>query len=98
MSRATWPNWIRRAYDDHFNVIAKLASEHAEVDILRQKLNRITDRLRIELTPEQYQLVLEWESALNFALTVEREFLYQRGVQDGMVIMKEFSSFMTEDV
>ncbi len=31
LSRATWPNWIRRAYDDHFNVIAKLASEHAEV-------------------------------------------------------------------
>jgi len=86
------------AFDDHFDTLAKLASELPEVDILRQKQDRITAQLKAELTPEQYQLILEWDGAVNYLCAVKMEFLYLRGIQDGAHLMKELHSFMTEDV
>lgn len=97
MSRVTWPNWIRRAFDDHFNVLSRLAAENAEVELLRQKLDGITAQLKSELSEEQFQLILDWEGSINYHHAVEKEWFYLRGLQNGMILLKELYSFMSDD-
>jgi hypothetical protein len=72
MSRQPYPEWMKTAFDQRFNEMALVAGKQHEIKPLRQKQVELEERLKRELTFEQYQLILEFEDALNYRYALEK--------------------------
>jgi hypothetical protein len=83
-----WPDWIKPALDQRFLEREKEAAKLAETEELDQRLEEITNRLKRELTSDQFGLILEWEEIVNHRDTLEMEWLYFTGLKEGLYIWK----------
>ncbi|TDF94674.1 hypothetical protein [Paenibacillus piri] len=95
MTQIPLPNWMITSIDQRFNELAKIASLLDEVKSMRQSQAEIEVRLKQELAPQFYQLVLDWEDAMNYRSTIEREWLYIAGFKDGLRFFKQLHDFMS---
>lgn len=62
---------------------------------MRQSQAEIEVRLKQEIAPQFYQLVIDWEYAMNYRSTIEKECLYIMGVKDGLRFFKQLHDFMS---
>jgi hypothetical protein len=83
-----WPNWMKSALDGRFLDLTKEASDIDEIDSITHQLHQLTAELKEQLTPDQVKLLLRWEEIINYRCTVEKEWLYFTGVQDGLSLWK----------
>lgn len=87
------PDWLKPAFDGRFNDLARITSNLDECVSFHQKQTEIEKQLKQELTPMQFQLVLEWEEILNYRHAVAMEWMYHAGLKDGMQMARIFYSY-----
>jgi hypothetical protein len=97
LPRQSLPDWMKPALDGRFNALARIAGKLDEVEASHQKQSEVEKQLQQELTPEltpmQFQLILEWEETLNYRHAIEKEWMYQAGLKDGMQMARIFYSY-----
>lgn len=98
MSKYPWPDWMKSSIDQRFNELARIASTQDEVLSLRQKQAEVEARLKQDLEPEVYRIILEWEEVLNYRNAVEKEEMFIAGFKDGLRFYKQLNDFMSADV
>lgn len=86
--KVQWPDWIKPALEQRFLEREKEASSLAEIKKDDQALEDITNRLKLELTSDQFGLFLEWEEIVNRRDMLEMEWLYFTGLREGLYIWK----------
>lgn len=64
---------------------------------MRQKQAEIDAKLKQELEPEAYRIILDWEEVLNYRNAVEKEWMYIAGFKDGLRFYKQLHDFMSAD-
>ncbi|SFL20762.1 hypothetical protein SAMN03159341_1048 [Paenibacillus sp. 1_12] len=96
MRQQQLPEWAKPSFDGRFNMLATLAGKQQEIEPLRLKQVELEDQLKQEVTPRQYQLLLEWEETLNHRNALEKEFMFLAGIKDGMKCLKELYEFASD--
>ncbi|WP_019121846.1 hypothetical protein [Brevibacillus massiliensis] len=86
------PKWMKPAFDQRFIDMARQSSDLLEVEPLQARLRELDQRLKAELSEEQYKLVLEWEELNNTRTTIEKEWLYFAGCKDGIQLLRDLMS------
>lgn len=87
--RQMGPEWMKSAFDQRFNEMARQAGRQMGIDRLHNRQRELGNVLKNELTQAQYELILEWEEIVNYRSTLEKEWLYFAGLKDGMQILKD---------
>jgi phosphoglucomutase len=95
MSKQPYPEWLKTAFDQRFNELAKQAGDYNMQQIHKQKQDEVMERLKRELTYEQYQMILEWDDVMNYRNAVEKEWMYLAGIRDGVKMFKQIQDFMS---
>ena len=98
MSRYPWPEWMKSSIDQRFNELARIASLLDEVQSMRQKQAEIETRIKQELSPEVFRIILDWEDVLNYRNAVEKEWMYLAGFKDGLRFYKQLHDFMSAGI
>ncbi|MGE7271514.1 hypothetical protein ACQKK5_08660 [Brevibacillus panacihumi] len=88
MERQPLPKWIKTALDGRFNEQANIIGKMPEIVPMRLRQVELENKLKEKLSPQLYQLILEWEETLNYRQTIEKESLYYAGITDGLQIWK----------
>lgn len=88
MEQQALPKWLKQAFDVHFNEQARIVRKMPEIAPLRLRQVELENQLKEKLSPQFYQLILEWEEILNYRHTLEKESLYYAGITDGLQIWK----------
>jgi hypothetical protein len=92
MTQQMGPEWMKPAFDQRFNEMARQAGRQMGIDRLQKRQKELEKMLKNELSQAQYEVVLEWEEILNFRSTLEKEWLYFAGLKDGMQLMRELNN------
>lgn len=95
MSRQPYPEWMKTAFDERFNEMARVAGKEQEVEPLQRKQIELEKRLKGVLTFEQFQLILEFEDVHNYRNALEKESMYLAGIKDGMKMINQFQAFLS---
>lgn len=85
------PKWLKPAFDQRFLEMARQVEELCEVEQLKLRQMELSHSLKEELTDSQYRLVLELQDVLNTRSSIEKEWLFFAGLQDGMQLIREIS-------
>ncbi|ETT56792.1 hypothetical protein C162_00230 [Paenibacillus sp. FSL R7-269] len=88
METRSWPNWFEPAFEQRFNELARLAGKQAVTEQLRIQGGVVEKALREGLSDKQLELLLAWEAVLNHRSSLEKEWLYTLGVEDGMRLVR----------
>ncbi|MFC5530470.1 hypothetical protein [Cohnella yongneupensis] len=96
MERHLWLEWLKPAFDQRFNELANVIGKCDAGRAYHHQQRDIEQRLKEELTNNQYQIILEWEEALNYRNAVEKEAMYMAGVRDGMRLVKQLHDWISE--
>lgn len=84
MPHEDFPKWIRQALSRRFDEHANASAKHHDIYNIRKKLDQITEDLREKLEPAVFLKILEWEEVVNRQHSIEKEWLYIKGVKDGI--------------
>lgn len=83
-----WIDWIKPALDEHFLEQDRKASNQEELKELTKRQQELTSWLRQQLTPDQFEILLQWEENINSRCTAQKEWLYFAGIKEGFYIWK----------
>lgn len=70
------PEWVRPAFDLRFLERSIEVFNLEEVNELSRQQQNLAAELKLQLTSEQYQQILDWEENINFRCTIEKEWLF----------------------
>lgn len=88
------PEWLQMAIEHFYTEYAASSiRQHQEVVELSKRQEVIENQLKSVLTPEQYQLVLEWEEMMNQRRGMELDGMYEVGVKVGIRIEQEYRQY-----
>lgn len=94
MKQYPLPEWMKESFDQRINDLTRRASLLEEVQSMRQQQAEIEGQLKQEMDSAQFRLILDWEDALNFRSSTEKEWLYLEGFKDGLRFYKQLHDYM----
>jgi hypothetical protein len=97
MPEYPWPEWMKTSIDQRFHELARLAGLTEEVKSIRQKQAEVEAKLKQELEPQLFRIILDWEDALNYRNTLEKEWMYLAGFKDGLRFYKQLLDFISSN-
>lgn len=92
-----WPEWVRPAFDLRFLERSIEVFNLEEINELSRQQQNLAAELKLQLTSEQYQQILDWEENINFRCTIEKEWLYFAGLRDGLTFWKHLVSSLPDE-
>lgn len=82
-----WPDWFFEALKLRFDNSALIAQKQYSLLPLNQKLITLHDTIKNQADDSILALLNEWEDTLTRKHSIEKEWLYMQGVQDGIRII-----------
>jgi hypothetical protein len=81
---SNWPDWFQEALRQRFYQL-ELASEQNASNLSEDK-NLFTkmDQFKINQTEDIQHLLSEWEEAIGYQLSQDKQSIYMEGVKDGI--------------
>jgi hypothetical protein len=81
------PHWLQEAlkkrFDDHSNKF----QSNSEIDILHAQSDVLLTTIVGSIGPELHKSFMEWEERTNFFHAMHSEWVYMKGVQDGLELL-----------
>lgn len=81
------PEWLSEALKGRFDTLTARTRKIQEIRNLSSKSAAAFGALMNEAGPEGKKRLLDWEEISNRAHALEMEFVYLRGVQDGVQVL-----------
>ncbi|CAM3823713.1 hypothetical protein [Marinicrinis lubricantis] len=86
---------MQPALEQRFHEHAKTVSQGKDIVALIESQYSFDQLLKQQLSYDQFRIILEWESALNYRNAMEKEAMYVAGFRDGMANVKELQEFIS---
>ncbi|MGR6761265.1 hypothetical protein ACU1JV_05330 [Paenibacillus sp. T2-29] len=78
-----WPDWFLEALRQRFYQL-ELASEQASCSSEEKNLFTQMDQFKMNQNEDVQQLLSEWEEAIGYQLSQDKQSIYMEGVKDGI--------------
>lgn len=89
------PDWVKTGLDQRFMELAhRFGIRHVQPQEAK-KFDHMLERLKSTLPFEHYQLVLDLDELQSYRNAVEKEWMYQAGVKDGLKMAKQMQDLMS---
>jgi hypothetical protein len=88
-----WPEWIVKGLHERFDVLALTVEQQKHIVPLIEKSSKLLADLKSQMK-ESAHILLEWEDASQYQYSAEKEWLYLRGVKDGMGMIREINRYL----
>jgi hypothetical protein len=92
-----WPEWLVKGLHKRFDELSLSVEQQEHIAPLIEKSSKLQTDLKNQLDESTYGILLEWEDAVQYQQSAEKEWLYLRGVKDGMGMIKEIKLFLKEN-
>ncbi|NRF93307.1 hypothetical protein HQN89_20265 [Paenibacillus frigoriresistens] len=79
-----WPDWFKQALIQRFNELSFAAEQQDQISPIIGRTSELLIQLMSQLDGSVHGTVLEWEEAISYQHSLEKEWLYFVGVKDGM--------------
>ncbi|MEK5505691.1 MULTISPECIES: hypothetical protein [Paenibacillus] len=80
---SNWPDWFLEALRQRFYQL-ELASEQASCSSEEKNLFTQMDQFKMNQNEDVQQLLSEWEEAIGYQLSQDKQSIYMEGVKDGI--------------
>jgi hypothetical protein len=92
-----WPEWLVEGLHKRFDELSLTVEQQEHIAPLIEKSSKLLTSLKSQVDESAQDILLEWEDAVQYQQSAEKEWLYLRGVKDGMGMVKEVKLFLKEN-
>jgi hypothetical protein len=89
-----WPEWIVEGLHKRFDELTLTVEQQEHIAPLMEKSSKLLLNLKSQVDESAQGILLEWEDAVQYQNSAEREWLYLRGVKDGMGMINEINPYL----
>jgi hypothetical protein len=89
-----WPEWLVKGLHKRFDELSLTVEQQEHIAPLIEKSSKLLSDLKSHMDESTHSILLEWEEAVQYQQTAEKEWLYLRGVKDGMGMIKEVKDYL----
>jgi hypothetical protein len=89
-----WPEWIMKGLHERFDVLSLTVEQQEHIAPLLEKSSKLLTDLKSQVDDSANDIWMEWEEAVQYQRSVEMEWLYLRGVRDGLGMVKEINLYL----
>ncbi|HHW37452.1 MAG TPA: hypothetical protein GXX18_09480 [Bacillales bacterium] len=86
------PNWFRNGLNQRFNELCYTVEQQDRFIPLKEKESVLFKNLKSQLNKLDYETFTEWELAYHDQNSLEKEWIYSKGVKDGIRLMYYLNS------
>jgi hypothetical protein len=91
-----WPEWFVEGLHKRFDELSLTVEQQEHIAPLIGKSSKLLKDLKNQVESTPHGILLEWEDALHYQHSAEKELLYLRGVKDGMGMIKEVKHYLKD--
>jgi hypothetical protein len=88
-----WPEWLVEGLHKRFDELSLTVEQQEQISPLIEKSSKLLMDLKNQVDDSAQGILFEWEDAVHYQQSAEKEWLYLRGVKDGMGWSKRLSFF-----
>ncbi|MCU6792409.1 hypothetical protein OB236_09735 [Paenibacillus sp. WQ 127069] len=92
-----WPEWLVEGLNKRFDELSLTVEQQEHIAPLVEKSSKLLSDLKSQMDDSAQGILLEWEDAVQYQQSAEKEWLYLRGVKDGMGMIKEIKLLLKEN-
>jgi hypothetical protein len=81
------PHWLHEALKKRFDDLSNKFLSKSEFHILQTQSDILLNTFVGSITPDMHKSFLEWEERINFLHAMHSEWVYMKGVQDGLELL-----------
>jgi hypothetical protein len=89
-----WPELLMKGLHMRFDELSLTVEQQEHVAPLIEKSSKLLTDLKHQLDESAKGILLEWEEAVQYQRSAEMEWLYLRGVKDGLGMVKEINLYL----
>ena len=94
MAMEDWPEWIVKGLRQRFDELSSTVEQQEHIAPLITRSSRLLGDLKSQMDVSTNDILLEWEAATAQQHAAEKEWLYLRGVKDGMGMIREINLYL----
>jgi hypothetical protein len=84
-----WPEWLVKGLHERLDTLSLSVEQQEHIAPLIEKSSKLLPDLKSQMNEYAHGILLGWEEAVQYQHSAEKEWLYLRGVKDGMGMIKE---------
>jgi hypothetical protein len=92
-----WPEWLLKGLHKRFDELSLTVEQQEHIAPLIEISSKLLIDLKNHMDESVHGIFLEWEAAVQYQQSAEKEWLYLRGVKDGMGMIQEIKLFLKEN-
>ncbi|AOK91371.1 hypothetical protein [Paenibacillus polymyxa] len=81
---SNWPDWFREALRQRFYQLELASEQQASCSTEEKNLFTQMDQFKTNQNEDIQRLLSEWEEAIGYQLSQDKQSIYMEGVKDGM--------------
>jgi hypothetical protein len=81
------PHWLQEALKKRFDDLSNKFLSKSEFHTLQTQSDILLNTFVGSITPDMHKSFLEWEERINFLHAMHSEWVYMKGVQDGLELL-----------
>jgi hypothetical protein len=89
-----WPEWIVKGLRERFDVLSLTVEQQEHIARLIKKSSKLLSDLKNQVDVSAHGILLEWDDDVQYQHSAEKEWLYLRGVKDGMGMIKQVKHYL----
>jgi hypothetical protein len=89
-----WPEWLVEGLHKRFDELSLTVEQQEHIAPLIEKSSKLVSDLKSQVDESAQGILLEWEAAVQYQHSAEKEWVYLRGVKDGMGMVKEINLYL----
>jgi hypothetical protein len=92
-----WPEWLVKGLHERFDELSLTVEQQEHITPFIEKSSKLLTDLKNQMNDSAHGILLEWEATVLYQQSAEKEWIYLRGVKDGMGMVKEIKLFLEEN-
>jgi hypothetical protein len=89
-----WPEWLLKGLHKRFDELSLTVEQQEHIAPLIETSSTLLTDLKSQVDESAHGILLEWEEAVQYQRSAEMEWLYLRGVRDGLGMVKEINLYL----
>ncbi|OPH47265.1 hypothetical protein BC351_12255 [Paenibacillus ferrarius] len=89
-----WPEWVLKGSHERFDDLSLTVEQQEHIAPLIQKSSKLLKDLKNQVDGTAHGILLEWEDAVQYLHSAEKEWFYLKGVKDGMGMIREMNLYL----
>jgi hypothetical protein len=89
-----WPEWIVKGLHERFDQLSLTVEQQEHIAPLIVRSSKLLSDLKSQMDESAQGISLEWEDAVQYQHSVQMEWLYLRGVKDGIGMIMEGKQYL----